>query len=117
MAADGVLDPDVVAGLRAAQEEFENPAFISDLVGLFLARTPEKLDRVRKALAAGDAATVGEVAHSLRSNCGMLGAMEMAAACDRLEVAAALPDLPSAAAAFADVESRLPAVLAALAEL
>jgi len=117
VAADDVLDPAVVAGLRAAQEDFGNPTFIRDLVGLFLTRTPEKLDRVRQALAAGDAAAVREVAHSLRSSCGMLGALEMAAACGRLEDAAARADLAAAAAAFADVEFQLPAVLSALAAL
>lgn len=117
MAADDVLDPAVVAGLRAAQEDFANPTLIRDLVGLFLTRTPGKLDSVRRALAAGDAAAVREVAHSLRSNCGMLGAMEMAAACGRLEDAAARADLQSAAAAFADVESQLPAVRSALSAL
>jgi HPt (histidine-containing phosphotransfer) domain-containing protein len=117
VAADDVLDRAVVAGLRAAQEDFANPTLIRDLVGLFLARTPGKLDRARLALAAGDAAAVREVAHSLRSNCGMLGAVEMAAACGRLEDAAARADLQSAAAAFADVESQLPAVLSALSAL
>jgi len=115
--ADDVLDPAVVAGLRSAQEDFGNPTFIRDLVGLFLTRTPEKLDRIRHALAAGDAVAAREAAHSLRSNCGMLGAMEMAAACGRLEDAAARADVQAAAAAFADVESRLPAVLSALSAL
>lgn len=117
MSADDVLDPAVVDGLRAAQEDFANPDFIRDLVGLFLARTPAKLDRIRGALAAGDAAAAREVSHSLRSNCGMLGATAMAAACGRLEDAAARADLPAAAAALADVESRLPAVLSALSAL
>lgn len=117
MADDDVLDPAVVAGLRAAEEDLANPTLIRDLVGLFLARTPGKLDRARQALAAGDAATAREMAHSLRSNCGMLGAMGMAAACGRLEDAAARADLPAAAAAFADVESQLPAVVSALSAL
>jgi HPt (histidine-containing phosphotransfer) domain-containing protein len=117
VAADDVLDPAVVAGLRAAQEDFGNSAFIRDLVGLFQARTPEKLDRVRRALAAGDAAAAREAAHSLRSNCGMLGAVGMADACGRLEDAAARADLSAAAAAFTDVESQLPGVLSALAAL
>jgi histidine phosphotransfer protein HptB len=115
--ADEVLDPAVVAGLRAAQEDFGSPTLIRDLVGLFQTRTPGKLDSIRRALAAGDASAVREVAHSLRSNCGTLGAMEMAAACGRLEDAAARADVPAAAAAFADVESRLPAVLSALSAL
>lgn len=107
----------MVAGLRAAEEDLANPTLIRDLVGLFRKRTPEKLERIRQALAAGDAATVREVAHSLRSNCGMLGAMELAAACGRLEDASARADLQDAAAAFADIEFQLPAVVSALSAL
>ena len=117
MAEVDVLDPAVVAGLRAAQADFGNPTFIRDLVGLFQTRTPEKLDRIRQAIAAGDAAAVREVAHSLRSNCGMLGAVAMADACGRVEDAAARADLAAAQAAFADAESLLPAVLSALSAL
>ena len=117
MADVDVLDPAVIAGLRSAQADFGSPTFIRDLVGLFQARTPEKLDRVRQALAAGDAAAVRELAHSLRSNCGMLGALTLADACGRMEDAAAGADLAAAQAAFADAESLLPAVLSALSAL
>jgi HPt (histidine-containing phosphotransfer) domain-containing protein len=112
-----VLDPAVIAGLRAAQADFGNPTFIRDLVHLFQARAPEKLDRARQALDAGDAATVREVAHSLRSNCGMLGATAMAEACGRMEDAAARADLAASQAAFAEAESLLPAVLSAVSAL
>ena len=47
----------------------------------------------------------------------MLGAVGMADACGRLEDAAARADVPAAAAAFADVESRLPGVFSALSAL
>jgi HPt (histidine-containing phosphotransfer) domain-containing protein len=117
VAEDDVLDPAVIAGLRAAQAAFGNPTFIRTLVGLFEARTPEKFDLARQALAAGDAATVREVAHSLRANCGMLGATALAAACGRMEDAAAGADLTAAQAAFAEAESLLPAVLSALSSL
>ena len=117
MPTDETLDPAVVAELRRAQEDFGNPEFIRELVELFRTRTPEKLDRVRMALGAGDAVTVREVAHSLRSNCGMLGAMAMSGACARMEDAAARGDLAAAAAAFQDAEQHLPLVLEALSAL
>jgi HPt (histidine-containing phosphotransfer) domain-containing protein len=114
---DETLDPAVVAELRRAQEDFGNPDFIRELVELFRTRTPEKLERVRGALASGDSVTVREVAHSLRSNCGMLGAMAMSAACARMEDAAARADLAAAAAAFEEAEQHLPLVLKALSAL
>jgi HPt (histidine-containing phosphotransfer) domain-containing protein len=114
---DETLDPAVVAELRRAQEDFGNPEFIQELVGLFRTRTPEKLDRIRRALDAGDAVAVREVAHSLRSNCGMLGAMAMSGACARMEDAAARGDLAAAGEAFQEAEQHLPLVLEALSAL
>ena len=117
MPADEVLDPAVVAGLRRAQEAFGNPEFIRQLAGLFRARTPPKMDRIRQALAGGDAGAVREAAHALKSNCGMLGAARMADACARVEEAAARADLAAAAAAFREAEEQMPVVLSALADL
>jgi len=112
-----VLDPAVIAELRRAGESFGNPAFIGQLVSLFQASTPGKMDRIRQALAAGDAAAVGEVAHTLRTNCGMLGATRMAGACARIEEAAGRSDLSAACLHFREAEQQLPAVLEALSAL
>jgi HPt (histidine-containing phosphotransfer) domain-containing protein len=117
MPTEEVLDPAIVADLRRARDAFGNPEFIRQLVELFQTGTPRKLDRVRDALAAGDAAAVAQVAHALTSNCGMLGASRMAAACARMEEAASRGDLASAAAAFRDAERDLPGVLHALSML
>ena len=117
MSTDEVLDPAVVADLRRAQDAFGNPAFIRELAGLFLSNTPGKMDRIRQALAAGDAEAVGQAAHALRSSCGMLGAAQLADAFTRMEEAAAGGDLAAAAAAFQDAERDVPAVLAALSQL
>jgi HPt (histidine-containing phosphotransfer) domain-containing protein len=117
VSTDDVLDPAVVAGLRQAQDAFGNPSFIRQLTGLFQARTPEKMDRIRQAIASGDAVAVREAAHVLRSSCGMLGATRMTEACARMEEAAARADLQAAAEAFRDAEAHLPLVMTALADL
>ena len=114
---DDVLDPAVVAELRRAQDAFANPEFIRQLVGLFVAGTPGKLDQVRRALAGGDAAAIREVAHALKSNCGMLGARQMADACARMEEAASRADLAASAEAFREADQQLPLVLEALSKL
>ena len=117
MPSDEVLDPAVVAALRRAQDAFGNPGFIRQLAALFLANTPGKMDRLREAFTAGDAAAIREVAHALKSNCGMLGATRMADACALMEDAAARADLAAAGAAFRDVERDVPDVLHALSTL
>ena len=117
MPTEEVLDPAVVAELRRARDAYGNPGFVRQLVGLFQAHTPGKMDRIRQALAAGDAAAVGEVAHTLRTNCGMLGATRMAGACARMEEAAGRSDLSAACLHFREAEQQLPAVLEALSAL
>jgi HPt (histidine-containing phosphotransfer) domain-containing protein len=114
---EDVLDPAVVADLRRAQDAFGNPAFIRQLVDLFLSNTPGKMARIRQALAAGDSEGVGQAAHALRSSCGMLGAAQLAGAFVRMEEAAARGDLAAAASAFETAEEQLPGVLEALAKL
>jgi HPt (histidine-containing phosphotransfer) domain-containing protein len=114
---DDALDPAVIAGLRQARDAFGNPTFIQQLVSLFEARTPGKMARISRALAEGDAATVREVAHALRSSCAMLGAARMADACALMEEAAARGDLAAATEAFRDAEAQFPLVLAALSAL
>jgi HPt (histidine-containing phosphotransfer) domain-containing protein len=114
---DEVLDPAVVAELRRAQSAFANPGFIQQLVDLFGTGAPGKMDRIRQALAGGDAAAAHEAAHALRSNCGMLGARRMADACARIEEAASRADLTAAAEAFREADEQLPAVLEALSKL
>jgi len=115
--SDEVLDPAVVAALRRAQDAFGNPGFIRQLAALFLANTPGKMDRLREAFTAGDAAAIREVAHALKSNCGMLGATRLADACALMEDAAARADLATAGEAFREAEQQLTAVLEALAAL
>jgi HPt (histidine-containing phosphotransfer) domain-containing protein len=115
--SDDVLDPAVVAELRRAQDAFGNPGFIRQLAGLFLANTPGKMDRLREAVTAGDAEAIREVAHALKTNCGMLGATRMADACALMEDAAARADLAAAALAFEDASQQLPAVFEALSQM
>jgi HPt (histidine-containing phosphotransfer) domain-containing protein len=124
-----VLDPAVVAELRRARDAYGNPDFIRQLVGLFRNNTPGKMGRIREALAARDGGAIVAVAHTLKTNCAMLGATRMAEACARLEEAAGRAASDTAAvtfahaafkeaeAAFSDAEAELPAVLTALSHL
>jgi HPt (histidine-containing phosphotransfer) domain-containing protein len=117
VSTEPVLDPAVVAELRRTQAAFGNPAFISQLLGLFRTRAPGKMDQIREAFAAGDAAAIEQGAHALRSSCGMLGAMGMASAFATMEEAALRADLTAAATAVQDAERELPRVLQALSEV
>lgn len=111
------LDPSVVADLQRAQVEFGNPEFIGQLVALFQANAPARLARIREAVAAHDGATLAHTAHTLKSNCGMLGARTLAALCARLEEYGDADRCGEAEALLEDAQRELTRVLAALEEL
>ncbi len=82
---DPVLDPDVIAGLEQLGLESGNTTFISQLVELFRTNAPARLDGIAKAVAGRDGASLESLAHTLKSNCAMLGATCMAGYCRDLE--------------------------------
>ena len=87
MTSDEVLNPETVAELRRAQQRYDNPTLIRQLAELFRENAPARMAQLREAVAGRDALTLERVAHTLRGNCGLLGAMKMADACARLEEA------------------------------
>lgn len=59
------------------------------MVEMFLARVPDQLAQARAAAARGDAEGVRQVAHSLKSSAGQLGAVSMQRLCIEAEHRAA----------------------------
>jgi len=112
-----VLDPAAVAELRRVQEQFGNPEFIGELVGLFRKNAPRRMSEIRAALAARDGASLQRAAHTLKTNCAFVGAKGMAEACARIEDAAGRGDFDAAAPALTEAELLFPEVLAAVLEL
>jgi len=78
------LDPEVLAGLRELETD-DDPGLFSELVELFLTDTPPRLRALEHALGCGDSKALEEVAHSLKSSCGNLGASALAELCKDLE--------------------------------
>jgi len=115
--SDEVLDPGTVAELRRAQQHYDNPTFIRQLVELFREHAPARMAQLREAVAGRDALTLERVAHTLKSNCSMLGAIRLAHACARLEEAGGRAAFGEAAEVLADAEREFPRVLEAVAGL
>jgi len=111
-----VLDASTVAQLRQAQVDYGNPQFIGQLVGIYKKNAPGRVAEIGQAIAARDATRLAHVAHTLKSNCSMLGALRMAAVCNTLEDKGDAADFDGAAALLSDLETELPRVLAALDE-
>lgn len=112
-----VLDPATVAELRKAQIEYGNPEFIRQLVEIYRANAPKRIEQIRTSIAARDARTLTLVAHTLKSNCAMLGAVAMAQWCARLESCGENSTFDAADAFLAEVDTEFVRVLSALAHL
>lgn len=97
-----VVDLAILDGLRALQIEHE-PSLVAELVGHFLARVPERIAKMRAALAAGDGAALEFEAHGLAGSCGVLGVLRLRARCRELEELARQGALAQAPAALDEV--------------
>ncbi len=86
------LDPEALANLRELETSAE-PGFVASILREFLIDTPDRLDRLRVALEAGNATEVRLEAHTLKSTTKSLGATEMSALCARIENAARAGEL------------------------
>lgn len=82
--SEAVLDPAVLDVLRSLTPPGE-PDVLSEVLQLFLAEVPPRLDRMRNAWAAGDIETVHRTAHSLKGSAGNIGANALLAACKELD--------------------------------
>lgn len=112
-----ILDPHTIAELRRARVDYANPLLIRQLVEIYRTNAPRRIAQLRGAIAGRDAKTLGMVAHTLKTNCAMLGATGMAAMCSTLEEYGDKATFDDAAAVLTAVESEFPKVLEALAQL
>jgi CheY-like chemotaxis protein/HPt (histidine-containing phosphotransfer) domain-containing protein len=89
------IDPKVLAELRRLSTEQED--LLAVLIGHFLEQMPRGLERLRQALAQGDAKRLARIAHELNGSCGNLGARRMCGLCMELQVRGDRGELPGAA--------------------
>ncbi len=84
--SDGdVLDRDVLAALAELDEGEGEPSLLAELIDMFLADTPPRLEALEQAYAIDDAAAIERTAHALKSSCGNLGARRLAELLAELE--------------------------------
>lgn len=114
---DSVLDPATIAELHRLQAESAKPTFITELVQIFKVNAPGRMAAVREAITQRDRSSLEHLAHTLKSNCGMLGALRMAGLCAEFERAAEENDFDRAAAVLPDAEAEFARVLAAVEQL
>ncbi|HVE46645.1 MAG TPA: response regulator [Acidimicrobiales bacterium] len=90
--------------LALVADSVMNGPALSELVDQFVQETEPRLAELRSALDAGDAASVGAIAQSIRTSGGQLGGRRLALSCSRLERKAASGCLPDGPTELREVE-------------
>ncbi|GIV08725.1 MAG: hypothetical protein KatS3mg019_0816 [Fimbriimonadales bacterium] len=79
--------------------------FIAEILGDFLAQTPELIAQIETAIVQGNAAALGAAAHALKGSARSIGADEFAALAQTLEQAGKGGDLSNAPNAFRHLQN------------
>ncbi len=79
--------------------------FLAELLTAFFEDSPQQIDAMRAAVAAGNADDLRRAAHSLKSNSANFGAMTLSQQCKDLEAQAKAGVLDGAAAHIAEIEA------------
>jgi HPt (histidine-containing phosphotransfer) domain-containing protein len=80
----GVLDAEVLNDLRALGGEDE-PGLLAELIDIFLADAPKRLNEISTGLGANDLKSVERAAHTLKSSSANIGAIGLSKLCKEME--------------------------------
>jgi len=112
----GVLDQGRIDYLRGLQDG-DSPRLVGDLIGMFGADAPSRLEEISVALRTGHAEALWRSAHRFRSSAENLGAARLAGLCETIERAARAGDLDAARQAASGLRLEVQLVNRALAEV
>jgi HPt (histidine-containing phosphotransfer) domain-containing protein len=111
-----VLDMSVVDELISLSDDGD-PELLLDLIGLYLADAPSKLDAVMEGMRTGDLDKVERAAHSLKGSSGNLGARQLQHTCELLQLRSNAGDLAGTRKAAAQLAAMFEDVRGALLQL
>ncbi|MCX7839586.1 MAG: response regulator [Anaerolineae bacterium] len=111
-----ILNVRVLESFRQLQAPDE-PDLVQQLIDLYLADVPERLNALRQAIAQGDATRLAQTAHSLKGSSANIGAQRVARVCLELERCGKANDLTSVAEQLAVLEQEIERARQALQEL
>lgn len=84
MSALPVIDPEAIEGLRSLDSD-NGGAFLTEIIGIFLEDTPQRIAELEQSLAAGDTTKFARAAHSIKGSSSNLGAIALRAVAENLE--------------------------------
>jgi signal transduction histidine kinase/DNA-binding response OmpR family regulator/HPt (histidine-containing phosphotransfer) domain-containing protein len=105
-AASEAVDPSIVAQLKKLQSP-KRPRFFLDLIENYASHTGKYCDALRAAIEAGDCSELREQAHALKSSSRSVGAVQVGAICERLELLGASDTVDGAAALLEQLEGAI----------
>lgn len=97
MSDEPVLNPESIAALQSVSPD-DGGQFFNELIDIFLADTPTRLDEIATGLEQANAPLVMRAAHSIKGSAGNFGATTLANAAYEIEQAARVSNLAAAAA-------------------
>jgi HPt (histidine-containing phosphotransfer) domain-containing protein len=112
MSTNPAVSEQALEDLRALNPD--DPAFLRELIELFLQDVPERLAELEQAIAKGDAPLLTRAAHTIKGSCSNFGAASLAAVALQMEhqgkensFSEAKSTLPALKAEFALVDAAL----------
>ncbi len=97
------IDPEALAALRELNPD--DPAFLRELIDVFLEDVPQRFAELEKSLATSDAVLLTRAAHTIKGSCSNFGAGELGRIAQTMEQ-------QGKAAAFADAAATFPTLRA-----
>jgi HPt (histidine-containing phosphotransfer) domain-containing protein len=106
------IDPQMLEGLRELNPD--DPAFLRELIDLFVADVADRLVELDRALATADGALLMRAAHTIKGSCSNFGAVELMRISQIMESQGKASDIPGAIATLPALKAAYAAVSADL---
>jgi HPt (histidine-containing phosphotransfer) domain-containing protein len=106
------VDPSAIDALRELNPE--DPAFLRELIDVFLEDVPKRLAELDKSLATSDANLLIRAAHTIKGSCSNFGATNLASISQEMEKQGKAGDFAGAAATLPTLKAEFVLVTQAL---
>ncbi len=99
-----ILDSEAIANLRALSPD-DSDAFLKEILGIYLEDTPARIAELRASRDRSDVVSFMRAAHSVKGSSSNVGAGELRAAAEKLELHAKERGIAGSEALLAEVEA------------
>ena len=106
------IDPQALEGLRELNPD--DPAFLRELIDLFIDDVGDRLAELDRALATADANLLVRAAHTIKGSCSNFGATELTRISQVMELQGKAADFSGATATLPTLKTEFTAVAEAL---